>query len=89
MSVSPRGTKEVSAEWTDGSLPAQDGSPFPLGERLEEALVQGGCAAVICNTVRRAQEVYRALKPYFPGTAENGDPTLDLLHAQYTFQDPR
>lgn len=86
VSVSPRGTKEVSVEWTDGSIPAQDGSPFPLGERLEEALAQGGCAAVVCNTVRRAQEVYRALKPYFPGTAENGEPALDLLHAQYTFQ---
>ena len=86
VSVSPRGTKRVSVEWTDGTLPAQGGAPFPLGERLKEALVQGGCAAVICNTVRRAQEVYRALKPYFPGTTENGDPALDLLHAQYTFQ---
>ncbi len=86
VSVSPRGTKEARLEWTDGSLPAQDRSPFPLGERLEEALVQGGCAAVICNTVRRAQEVYRALKPYFSGTAEDGEPELDLLHAQYTFQ---
>ena len=84
--VSPRGTKEVSVEWADGSLPAYDRSSLPVGERLREALAQGGCAAVICNTVRRAQEVYRALKPYFPGTAENGDPTLDLLHAQYTFQ---
>lgn len=86
VQVSPRGTKEVSLEWTDGSLPAQDGSSFPLGERLAQALAKGGCAAVICNTVRRAQEVYRALKPYFPETAEDGDPTLDLLHAQYTFQ---
>ena len=86
VSVSPRGAKEARLEWTDGSLPAQDGSPFPLGERLEEALVQGGCAAVICNTVRRAQEVYRVLKPYFSGTAEDGGPELDLLHAQYTFQ---
>ena len=86
VSVSPRGTKEVSVEWTDGSLPAQDGSPFPLGERLKDALAQGGCAAVICNTVRRTQEVYRALKPHFPRTDENGGPALDLLHAQYTFQ---
>lgn len=86
VSVSPRGTKEISVEWTDGSLPAQDQSSFPLGERLRDALAQGGCAAVICNTVRRAQEVYRALKPYFPGTDENGDPMLDLLHAQYVFQ---
>ena len=85
--VSPRGTKEVSMEWTGGSVPAHDGSSFPLGERLREALAQGGCAAVICNTVRRAQEIYRALKPYFPGTAEDGKPELDLLHAQYLFQD--
>ena len=87
VQVSARGTKEVSLQWTDGSLPAQDGSPFPLGECLSDALAQGGCAAVICNTVRRAQHVYRALKPYFPGTDENGNPTLDLLHAQYVFQD--
>ena len=87
VQVSPRGTKEVSLQWTDGSLPAQDGSPFPLGECLRDALAQGGCAAVICNTVRRAQHLYRALKPYFPGTDENGNPTLDLLHAQYVFQD--
>ena len=85
--VSPRGTKEVSMEWTDGSVPAPDGSSFPLGERLREALAQGGCAAVICNTVRRAQEVYRALKPYFPETAKDGKHELDLLHAQYVFQD--
>ena len=85
--VSPRGVKEVSVEWTDGSLPAEHGSQFPLGLRLAEALAQGGCAAVVCNTVRRAQEVYRALKPYFSGTAEDGEPVLDLLHSQYMFQD--
>ena len=86
VSVSPRGTKEARLEWTVGSLPAQAGSPFPLGERLAQALTKGGCAAVICNTVHRAQEVYRALEPYFSGTAEDGQPELDLLHAQYTFQ---
>lgn len=86
VQVSPRGTKEVSLQWTDGSLPTRDGSSFPLGERLRDALVQGGCATVICNTVRRAQEVYRALKPYFPGETEDGESELDLLHAQYTFQ---
>ncbi len=87
MRVSPRGVKEVSVEWTDGSLPAEQGSHFPLGLRLAEALAQGGCAAVVCNTVRRAQEVYRALKPYFSGTAEDGEPVLDLLHSQYMVQD--
>ncbi len=28
---------------------------------LQEKLANGGCAAVICNTVRRAQDIYRAL----------------------------
>ena len=87
VQVSPRGVKEVILEWTDGSLPVQGESPFPLGEHLEEALAKGGCAAVICNTVGRAQEVYRALKPYFPGIADDDEPELDLLHARYLFQD--
>ncbi len=58
-----------------------------LSEQLREALTEGGCAAVICNTVKRAQEVYQALKPYFPEMAEDGNPELDLLHARFLFTD--
>jgi len=29
---------------------------------LQRELAQGGCAAVICNTVRRAQEIYRVVR---------------------------
>ena len=64
---------------------SQDGEPFHLGDLLDEALAHGGCAAVICNTVRRAQEVYRALRSRFPDLAEDGYPELDLLHSQYPF----
>ncbi len=49
------------------------------GLSLAESLQQGGCAAVICNTVRRAQEVYVALQEFFV-KAE-----LDLFHARYPF----
>ncbi|MCY4112647.1 MAG: CRISPR-associated helicase Cas3' [Chloroflexi bacterium] len=82
-----RGAKTIALEWTDGALPDHDVASFPLGERLKRALAQGGCAAVICNTVRRAQDIYLALKPYFPNIADDGCPELDLLHARYLFED--
>jgi CRISPR-associated endonuclease/helicase Cas3 len=57
------------------------GEIVPLGERLKVALNNGGCAAVICNTVNRAQQVYLSLKPYFD------EAELDLFHARYLFKD--
>ena len=62
--------------------------PAELGRKLQAALAGGGCAAVICNTVGRAQQVYRALKHFFPALdAGDGHPELDLLHARYLFRD--
>ena len=87
VKVSARGRKEVLLEWTDGLLPDEDTTEFLLGQLLQSALARGGCAAVICNTVRRAQEVYRALKPHFRGVCEDGAPELDLLHSRYPFGD--
>lgn len=76
--------RQLQLEWVDGAVP-EGGRDFALGERLEEALAGGGCVAVICNTVRRAQQVYRALKDDFPGLADDGAPVLDLLHARFPF----
>jgi CRISPR-associated endonuclease/helicase Cas3 len=86
VETSPRSTKHMQLEWIDGSLQSPMGNTFPLGERLSQALANGGCAAVICNTVHRAQAVYRALKHYFSGIASDGAPELDLLHSQYLFE---
>lgn len=47
--------------------------PVGLVSLLQRLLAEGGCAGVICNTVARAQEAYRALR------AEFGDDTV-LLH---------
>jgi CRISPR-associated endonuclease/helicase Cas3 len=82
-----RRDREVGVAWVDGRVPPDEGDAFPLGERLQQALAGGGCVAVICNTVRRAQQVYRALKRYFPGRGDDGQPELDLFHAQYLYQD--
>ncbi len=50
-----------------------------LPERLRTELREGGCAAVLCNTVRHAQETYRLLQH-----AHLVDPNnLILFHARY------
>ena len=47
---------------------------------LEEALVDGGCALVVRNTVRRAQETYERLREHF------GE-DVSLNHARFTIGD--
>ena len=85
IATSRQSVKDLELEWVDGNIPTCEGT-FPLGMRLQEALSEGGCAAVICNTVDQAQRVYLALKPYFP-ESDTGDGyrELDLLHARYPF----
>ncbi len=58
-----------------------------LGEELSKILVEGGCIAIICNTVQKAQDIYEALSPYFPENASDGHPVLDLLHARFLYKD--
>jgi CRISPR-associated endonuclease/helicase Cas3 len=48
-------TRVLALEWLERA-------PQAIAARLEAELREGGCAAVICNTVGRAQEVYRALQ---------------------------
>lgn len=54
--------------------------PVGLVSLLQRLLAEGGCAGVICNTVARAQEAYRALR------AEFGDDTV-LLHSRFVAPD--
>jgi CRISPR-associated endonuclease/helicase Cas3 len=90
ISTSDRSRKRLTIGWESPDIPgvpeSQDGLPdFPLGQRLRDALAGGGCAAVICNTVGRAQRMFRALRPFFAGVAADGGPEIDLLHAQFPF----
>ncbi|MBM4285877.1 MAG: CRISPR-associated helicase Cas3' [Deltaproteobacteria bacterium] len=67
---------------SEGTNPADN-----LGEMMATTLAEGGCAAVICNTVSRAQELYAALKKYFPSeNAGDGWPELDMYHARFLFE---
>lgn len=50
-------------------------------ETLQQVLADGGCAAVICSTVNRAQAVYQGLQDYF------SEEELGLFHGRFLFQD--
>lgn len=58
-------------------------------ELIETLKPEGGCVAVICNTVKEAQETHEQLRndPFFQGHANDGLPKLDLLHARFRFKD--
>jgi CRISPR-associated endonuclease/helicase Cas3 len=55
--------------------------PKAIMDYLKQALCDGGCAAVICNRVRRAQELYLALKSANLVEREN----LVLFHARFPY----
>ncbi len=61
----------IRLEWHD---------PTALASKLTVALAQGGCAAVIRNTVGLAQQTYRDLKGALPA-----DVGLELFHARFPF----
>ncbi len=56
---------------------------------LKDNLAGGGCVAIICNTVGRAQVLYDQLKadPFLDRVASEGRPMLDLLHSRFRFID--
>jgi CRISPR-associated endonuclease/helicase Cas3 len=56
-------------------------APEVIAERLKAELREGGCAAVICNTVRRSQQVYRAVRE----AQIVPDDDLVLFHARFPF----
>lgn len=58
-----------------------DLDPMAIAAKFSRLLEQGGCAAVICNRVDRAQKVYQAIKQ--TGMIAPGD--LYLFHARFPF----
>ena len=65
----------------------KDPLSFGLGEKLAKALEPGGCAAVICTTVGRAQRMYAALTRSFEKLPLEKRPNLELFHARYRFRE--
>lgn len=58
-------------------IPTSLGSPQEIAELLDRELAEGGCAVVIRNTVREAQETYEAVRNVF------GREQSTLLHSRF------
>ncbi|HWQ36034.1 MAG TPA: CRISPR-associated helicase Cas3', partial [Blastocatellia bacterium] len=84
IETSPESSRTLHLRWLNGGV---DSDEFEIGRILREQLSGDGCAAVICNTVDRAQEVYDRLRKLFPGKADDGRERVDLLHARFLFRD--
>lgn len=72
--VGATGLREISGRSRRSDLHAQvallDDDLAALLDRLRADAATGGCVLIICNTVRRAQETYRAVREVFPGEVE-------------------
>ena len=87
VKAAPVAARKIRLRWIDRIGPRGGADPFSLGRLLDEATSTGGCTAVICNTVREAQDMYMSLKQYFSEVVDGPAPTLDLFHAQYRFDE--
>ncbi len=76
------GTVPVSAEERDPvALERTPRDESAVVDLLRQRLSEGGCAAVICNTVRRAQSLYLALRD----ASVVPERDLILFHARYPY----
>ena len=63
-------TPEQSPTNLEARIAIIDDAITALEELLEQLLIDGGVALVICNTIARAQEVYSTLIAAYPGEVE-------------------
>jgi len=80
LETSHENERTLNIEWKDEES---------FVEELKMKLKFGGCMAIICNTVARAQDIYDRLNDdeFFRGNASDGKPKLALLHARFRFID--
>ena len=76
--VGVRGEHFLSRPQATIKLAACNESLDAITELVKQKLLEGGCGAVIVNTVDRAQELYLSIKQTFPSDVE-----LVLFHARY------
>lgn len=69
VKLKKQGNESVSIDWIEQSS---------ILEKLTDSLKQGGRVAIICNTIRRAQDLYLQLK-----SLEREGINIDLLHSRF------
>ena len=78
-SASPR---TVKLDHRAGVQEPSDIAHIPVG-----AVADGGCVLVVCNTVRRAQDTFAAVKHQLEGVRWGDQTDVHLLHARLLFAD--
>ncbi len=63
--------------------------PDDVASYLIDRMPTGGCAVVICNTVARAQEMFRVVQAALSEMPQESRPEVDLLHARFRLGDRR
>lgn len=76
LSLTPPPAKNLHFDW----LPRAEEA---IIARLRVSLADGGCAAVICNTVTRAQEIFKAIRDLEGDEKLCNDENLILFHARF------
>lgn len=71
--ITPGQGRKVSLKYHPGLL----GNSYGTARLAAESVINGGCACVLVNTVREAQEIYEMLE-------QMGLPDTELFHARYT-----
>ncbi len=74
--LTPPRAKTLRYDWLPRDVDA-------ILKKLREKLSKGGCAAVICNTVTRAQEVFEAIQKLEGEEKLCEDDNLILFHARF------
>ena len=82
ISATTAGARTLAIRWYGGGDPHSATGASDLASWLARQLDEGGCVAIVCNTVARAQEFYIALRDEFGGEASDGLPALELLHGR-------
>jgi len=54
---------------------------------LGQGLKDGGCAAIICNTVAKAQQLFALLERELDGFSRDADFPITLFHARFPFEE--
>ena len=70
----PPPERRLALKWTEPE-------PEQIVERLRQELTEGGCAAVICNRVKRAQDIFEALQA--ADLAPEPEKNLLLFHSRF------
>jgi CRISPR-associated endonuclease/helicase Cas3 len=73
---------ELNAESREVRIEHLDDDFVPVSDKITSMVPEGGCVGVIMNTVKRAQDIYEALRKRF-GQDELGDEIVRLLHSRF------